>query len=97
VLQALPVRSLAGAPWWGDYYQLVESYRPEGVKTPRQRFVMHLGRYATVDDALHGLPKEIRALKSRATRRDDTAARDYADDLAGKLARLRCLRAEGKV
>ncbi len=40
-----------------DYYQLVESRRVDG--SPRQRVLVHLGRYATVDEALEGLPGEI--------------------------------------
>lgn len=35
-----------------DYYQLVEGYRVEG--KVRQRVLLHLGQYATVDEALAG-------------------------------------------
>ena len=44
-----------------EYYQLVESQRVEG--EPRQRVLVHLGRHATVDDALHEWPKEIERLR----------------------------------
>lgn len=44
----------------GEYYQLVESYRVEG--KPRQRVLVHLGSYPTVDDALREWPKEIENL-----------------------------------
>lgn len=52
----------------GKYYQLVESYRPEGSKTPRQRVLIHLGRYDTVEAALEGLPKDIRKLRRQASK-----------------------------
>src|SRR5215217_41175 len=45
----------------GEYYQLVESHRVEG--KPRQRVLIHLGRYPTVDDALREWPKEIERLR----------------------------------
>jgi hypothetical protein len=65
------------------YYQLVENYRPEGSNTPRQRVLLHLGRYDTVEAALKGWPREIRSLRrdaakirerfEKATRRDGSA------------------------
>lgn len=46
------------------YHQLVESYRSDG--QPRQRVLLHLGRYETVDAALEGWPKDIQRLRRRA-------------------------------
>ncbi len=40
-----------------EYHQLVESHRVNG--QPRQKVLVHLGRYATVEEALVGLPREI--------------------------------------
>jgi hypothetical protein len=67
----------------GTYYQLVENYRSEGSNTPRQRVLLHLGRYDTVEAALKGWPREIRNLRrdaakireryENATRRDGSA------------------------
>ena len=97
VTKRMPWRDEIGAePWRQDYYQLVENYRPKGTKTPRQRVVLHLGRNATVDEALERWPADIRQLRSRATRDGDETARLSADALAEKLARLRELRQEGK-
>src|SRR3982750_3322166 len=58
------------------YYQLVENYRPEGSNTPRQRVLLHLGRFDTVEAALKGWPLEIRRL-----RRDAAKIRDRYEDL----------------
>lgn len=40
-----------------SYYQLVESRRVEGV--PRQRVLLHMGSYPSVEEALDWLPVEI--------------------------------------
>jgi len=80
-----------------DYYQLVENYREKGVKTPRQRVLMHLGTHPTVDDALKAWPKEIRRLRRLAPRAGDDSAREAANALREKLDKLRRLREEGKV
>ena len=50
------------------YYQLVENYRPEGSKTPRQRVLLHLGRCDTIEAALKGWPREIRSLRRDAVK-----------------------------
>ena len=67
----------------GTYYQLLENYRLEESHTPRQRVLLHLGRYDTVEAALKGWPREIRNLRrdaakireryENATRRDGSA------------------------
>jgi hypothetical protein len=44
-----------------EYCQLVESRWVDG--KPRQRVLLHLGRYATVEAALEGWPKEIKGLR----------------------------------
>ncbi len=47
------------------YYQLAESYRPEG-GSPRQRVLLHLGNYSTVEEALKRWPEDIERLRQRA-------------------------------
>jgi hypothetical protein len=46
------------------YYQLVESRRVDG--QPRQKVLIHLGSYPTVEDALKGWPKEAKRLRRDA-------------------------------
>ncbi len=46
------------------YYQLVESRRVDG--QPRQKVLIHLGSYPTVEDALKGRPKEAKRLRRDA-------------------------------
>jgi hypothetical protein len=67
------------------YYQLVESRRIDG--QPRQKVVMHLGRHATVEDALKGWRKEIARLRRGGYEVG-------AEKLAGKLERLKALHAD---
>jgi hypothetical protein len=48
-----------------EYYQLVESRLEDG--KPRQRVLLHLGRYPSVEAALEGWPKEIEGLRRFAS------------------------------
>jgi predicted RNase H-like nuclease (RuvC/YqgF family) len=66
----------------GEYYQLVESRRVDG--RPRQKVLMHLGEYPTVDAALDGWRREIKKLRDRA--RKDSA---LYEDLAKKIGNER--------
>ncbi len=93
-----------------EYHQLVESYREDG--KVRQRVLAHLGRYATVDEALDGLPRQIgfRLRGAELNRRPgrwrrgpspsslERAASNErgADSLRARLDRLRLLRQQGK-
>ena len=54
-----------------EYYQLVESRLVDG--NPRQKVLLHLGRYASVEDALEGWPKEIEGLRRFAGKQWDKA------------------------
>ncbi len=47
-----------------EYHQLVETRRVEG--KPRQRVLLHLGQYRTVDEALEGWSKEVETLRELA-------------------------------
>ena len=48
-----------------EYHQLVENRWIEG--KPRQRVLLHLGRYASVEAALEGWPKEVQGLRRFAS------------------------------
>lgn len=67
-----------------EYYQLVEN-RWMGGK-PRQRVLLHLGRYATVEAALAGWPKEVEGLRRFASQRRDKAERLKMEGAAGRAA-----------
>jgi hypothetical protein len=56
-----------------EYHQLVENRWMDG--KPRQRVLLHLGRYASVEAALEGWPKEIEGLRRFASQRWDKADR----------------------
>ena len=56
---------------YGPYYQLVESYR-DGSKV-RQRVIVHLGKYPTVEEYLAGTREEITHLRHRAAAERDKA------------------------
>jgi hypothetical protein len=82
----------------GTYYQLLENYRLEESHTPRQRVLLHLGRYDTVEAALKGWPREIRGLRRDAAkirvRYENWPRKDGSDDaVPGHVrARLRTAR-----
>ena len=54
-----------------EYHQLVENRLVNG--KPRQRVLLHLGRYSSVKAALEGWPKEIEGLRRFASQRWDKA------------------------
>jgi hypothetical protein len=54
-----------------EYYQLVESHLVDG--KPRQRVLLHLGRYSTAEAALEGWRKEIEGLCRFARQRRQKA------------------------
>jgi hypothetical protein len=70
----------------GEYHQLVESRRVDG--KPRQKVLIHLGSYPTVDEALKRWPREVGRLRRSGSEK-------AADDLKEKLDRLRKLRESG--
>lgn len=78
------VRSIKSRKY-GDYFQLVESYRDEG--TVKKRVLVHLGQYETPEAALAAWPEDIR--RHREAGRDE-----QAENLQGKLDRLRELTGE---
>ena len=56
-----------------EYYQIVENLWMNG--KPRQRVLLHLGRYTSVEAALEGWPKEIEGLRRFASQQWDKADR----------------------
>jgi len=48
------------------HYYLVESYRPEDKKTPRQSTLMYLGKHPTVEDAIADWGRRADAERRRA-------------------------------
>ena len=56
-----------------EYYQLVENQWIDG--KPRQRVLLHLGRYPSVETALEGWPKEVQGLRRFASQQWDKADR----------------------
>jgi hypothetical protein len=52
-----------------EYYQLVERNLVDG--KPRQRVLLHLRHYGTVETALGGWPKEVEGLRRYARQRRD--------------------------
>jgi hypothetical protein len=55
----------------GEYLQVVESYRDQG--RVRQRSVLYVGPYESLDDALELMPKQLGAWRRKANR----AEKDY--------------------
>jgi hypothetical protein len=88
----------------GEYLQIVENYRDEG--RVRQRMVLYVGHYDSIDDALHRMPGELRNWRARRTRitriaRNEEFARKEVEDLNylieatdGRLQALRALAKE---
>jgi hypothetical protein len=56
-----------------EYHQVVENRWIDG--KPRQRVLLHLGRYTSVEAALEGWPKEVEGLRRFAGHRWDEADR----------------------
>ena len=84
-----------------DYLQIVQNYR-DGDRV-RQRLVLYVGRYDSIDDALHRMPRDLRNWRARRTRITRIAgheefARKEVEDLNylieatdGRLQALRAL------
>lgn len=70
------VRKKRGTGW--DYYQLVESRRVNG--KPRQKVLLHLGRHATVEEALKKWPREIKKLRRDAAKEREGVPESYDAD-----------------
>ena len=81
----------------GEYLQIVESYRDEG--RVRQRMVLYVGHYESIDHALMTMAREVPRARRRATeaeripwkegKPETVRLREQAESLAAKLEKLR--------
>jgi hypothetical protein len=79
-----------------EYYQLVETQRVDGKR--RQKMLVHLGRYPSVDEALENLPMRIelsRRALSRYPKKVQPSRERRIDAEEERLATLRRLREQG--
>jgi len=65
----------------GPYFQLVESYRREGTRTPRTRVLVHLGEHETPEAALAAWPSQVEHMRRIGRDRQ-------ADELQRKVNKL---------
>jgi hypothetical protein len=72
-----------------EYLQIVENYR-DGERV-RQRNVLYVGHYDSIEDALRQMPDDRRRWRSYATRTGSDSARSEAERLAATLEALRRL------
>jgi hypothetical protein len=68
------------------YLQIVENYR-DGDRV-RQRMVLYVGRYASIDSALKGIARDLKRIKREGGDQGE------ADELASKLKALKRLAKE---
>jgi hypothetical protein len=75
-----------------EYLQIVENYR-DGERV-RQRLVMYVGHYASLDEALGRMPREVSRMRAHATRAaqfDNGRMQHAAEEAAAKLDALQRL------
>jgi hypothetical protein len=85
------------------YYQIVESRRVEGV--PRQRVILHLGGYSSVEEALREWPEDVEVARGAAEESREsyeaylppTAGRSHLEEEARHLRRADKLRGKLEV
>jgi hypothetical protein len=78
-----------------EYHQLVESRLVNG--KPRQRVLLHLGRYRMVEAALEGWPKEIEGLHRfvrQCRRKADQFAKERSSERMVQTTMERARKAE---
>jgi hypothetical protein len=75
-----------------EYLQVVENYRDGG--RVRQRLVLYVGHYDSIEDALRQMPQDRRRWSSEATRMGNERLRREAEALDERLLALRHLVAE---
>jgi predicted RNase H-like nuclease (RuvC/YqgF family) len=86
----------------GEYLQIVENYRDGG--RVRQRLVMYVGHYSSIEEALKLMPKDRAQMRRRATEAEQMAVgsprkyqdrarvlREEVESFAEKLEALRTL------
>lgn len=77
------VRSIRSRKY-GDYFQLVESYRDKDSGTVKKRVLLRLGKHAIGQAALDAWPHEIAEHR-------DAGRNEQADKLRVKMERLRAI------
>lgn len=77
------VRSIKSRKY-GDYFQLVESYRDKESGTVKKRVLVHLGQHETEKAALANWPSEIAEHR-------EAGRTEQADKLRAKLVRLKAI------
>lgn len=76
----------------GEYLQVCQNYRDAG--RVRQRLILYVGGYPSVDDALQAMPNEVKSLRAKATRASKAEA-DMPEFLKGaKVEEVGTLRQE---
>jgi hypothetical protein len=70
----------------GEYLQIVENYR-DGERV-RQRLVMYVGHYASLEDALAKMPRERADRRRQATKAERVAALYPHNDALSEQARV---------
>lgn len=76
----------------GEYLQIVETYR-DGERV-RQRMILYVGHYDSIDEALEHIPKVRRQLRARAARAfSDSRAKELRREADALDERLRALQA----
>jgi hypothetical protein len=73
----------------GEYLQIVENYRDD--ERVRQRLVLYVGHYDSIDAALRQMPRELRAWRSYRTRRGDERLIPQIEATDERLQALRAL------
>jgi hypothetical protein len=75
-----------------EYLWIVENYREDG--KVRQRSVLYVGPYKSIDAALQSMPREVSLLRGRASRAgqvESGSLREAAEETAARLEALRRL------
>jgi len=73
-----------------EYLQIAENYRENG--KVRQRMVLYVGNYKSIDHALWVMPREVSSLRGRATRAGQVESGSLREQAEEKAARLEALR-----
>jgi hypothetical protein len=70
------------------YGQIIETYRDEG--KVKQRVILYVGHYKTIEDALFTMPKDVTFLRRQATQRERHAEMIQIHPTASEEAQEEC-------
>jgi hypothetical protein len=73
-----------------EYLQIVENYREDG--KVRQRLILYVGHYTSIDHALKLMPREVGTLRRRATHLGELETGDVREAAEETAARLEALK-----